>query len=160
MSYAAIQAIENIDSAPLEGRLAYLEERYFESIDSKFMLGEIRAQLMTQGVVLVDDPNEAEIIVEARSAGVGINRHDTLLGIPSLPIPIPFAGVFETPELAIYKNARQRGQASFALLAYERESRRFLHATGPAVGSTAAQDIAVIGITIVRKREHMPKHEE
>jgi len=160
MSYAAMQAIKAIDAAPLEGRITFLEERYFESFDQRFMLGEIRAKLMTSGVILVDDPNEADVIIEARSAGVGVNRHVTLLGIPAFPIPVPGVGVFETPELAIYKNSRERGQASFALLAYERESREFLHATGPAVGSTLAQDMAVIGVTIVRRRDNMPQYRE
>lgn len=160
MSYAARRAVDRLHIESLAGEKVYLDDTYFESFDKAFMLGKIRERLLTAGARLTDARDQAEIIVEARSAGVGINRRDALLGIPSLPLPIPTVGTIETPELAIFGSKRQEGLASFALLAWERESGEFVLATGPGVGNTIRQDIAILGIPIIKIRRHLPGKKE
>ena len=65
---------------------------------------------------------KAQIVLEVRSGGLGIDRYDQLIGIPSILFSGSANAVgsapFATPELAIVKSTRQKGYASVAFVAY------------------------------------------
>ena len=42
---------------------------------------------------------------------MSVDKHDYLVGIPSIPLPIPQVGTIETPTLAIFRIIRYRGKA-------------------------------------------------
>lgn len=112
-----------------------------------FLVAELRARLLVNGVRLVDKREDAEIVVEARSGGVSINRQDFLLGLSNLTIPTEgVASVpINTPELAILKSTKQFGFASVAIVAFWRDSGEIVSLSGPFVGRTARQDYWIFG---------------
>jgi hypothetical protein len=60
----------------------------------------------------------------------------SLLGIPTLVVPIPFVGPLQIPELAFYKTEPQNSYAKFALLAYANQSREHIYSSGPLLGKS------------------------
>src|SRR6516162_497644 len=87
LSTAADRGLQGVDLAPLRGKKVFLEEQYFRSYDQAYILGAIRELISRNGAFLVRKIDDAEIIVEARCGGLGIDTRTTLFGIPEIPIP-------------------------------------------------------------------------
>jgi len=145
LSKAAASAVEQLSVEGLRGRRVYLDSDYFAASESAFVLGELRAKLLHGGVELVRERDESQIVLEVRSGGVGIDRSDFLIGIPSLLVRaggddtstnVPVA----TPELAVVKNINQVGVASVAFIAYWTDTGEVVASSGPFIGRTLRED--------------------
>ena len=134
LSSAADRAVADLEVSVLRGKTVYLEERYFKSYDKRYVLGAIRQHLSESGARLTTDEEKADVIVEARSAGLGLDSRESLLGIPSIGFPILFAGTVQTPEIALYKSQQADSTAKFALFAYDRGSGEHVHSSGARSG--------------------------
>lgn len=151
LSRAAVRAVEQLNVESLHSRIVYVDDQFFAASESKFVIGELRALLLDAGVQLVPEREAAQIVLEVRSGGVGIDRSDFLLGIPSLVVDAggedgavartPFA----TPELALLKNVHQIGVASVAFVAYWADSGEIVASSGPYVGRTMRDDWWIFG---------------
>ena len=105
ISTAADHALSNTNAA-LElfaGRHVFLDSSYFDSYDSKYVIGTIRDCLSRAGAYLVDNATNSDVVIEARSGALAINQSDTMFGIPAITIPVPLTGTVQTPEVAFYK---------------------------------------------------------
>jgi hypothetical protein len=134
LSTAADRALASVDLRLFAGKKVYVDASFFDSYDSKYVLGTIRDALSREGALLVDDSKSAEVIVEARSGGLSTDSDSSLFGVPALVIPIPFSGPMTIPELAFYKSQPQIAEAKFALLAYANQSREHVFSSGPLAG--------------------------
>ncbi len=153
MSTAASRAVDQISVENLRGRKVFVDTTYFGAAQQNFVVGELRAKLLLGGVELQPDRDKAQIVLEVRSGGVGIDRSDTLVGVPSILLQadssdqssgarVPLA----TPELALFKNTDQRGIASVAYVAYWRETGEVVASSGPFVGWTYRDDWWYFGL--------------
>jgi hypothetical protein len=152
---AASEAIDKLSFDALRDRAVYVETTYLSAIDNpstdvSFLLGELRAHILTSGARLVSRRDDAQIVLEIRSPGLGIDRVEFLLGIPALYLSgasnstgsVPVA----IPELAIVKSTKQRGFASVAFVAYWRDTGEMVYQSGPTVGRTIRDDFWFFGI--------------
>lgn len=145
LSTAADKAVAKLEMPLPKGAKVYLDESRFEAYDRGYVLAALRARLLREGGALVAKRDEAELILEARAGALSINDSDDLLGIPSFQVPVPLAGVFETPQLALYKRSEQVGVAKLGLSGYWRESGEMLFAGSPAYGLAWHDRYAVVG---------------
>jgi hypothetical protein len=145
LSTAADRGLEDVNLAPLRGKKVFLEEQYFRSYDQEYILGAIRELISKNGAFLVRKIDEADIIVEARSGGLGIDTRTSLFGIPALPIPIPFVGTLATPEIALYKAELHDSTGKFVLLAYDNKTGGYVHSTGSLAGKAYFNYYKVLG---------------
>jgi hypothetical protein len=134
LSTSADRALAAADLNVFIGRKVFLDTTYFDSYDSAYAIGEIRDALSRAGALLVPDSKSADIILEARSGALSVDSDTSLLGIPTLVIPIPFVGPLQIPELAFYKTEPQNSYAKIALLAYANQSRKHVYSSGPLLG--------------------------
>jgi hypothetical protein len=154
MSQAADKAIDQLSWDALRDRKVFVEMRYLTaatqpSDDFSFLGGDLRAKLLLNGVRLVNEREQAQIILEVRSAGLGIDRLDSLVGIPSFVFNTAGTGgnaiPFATPEVALVKNLRQRGFASVAFVAYWNDTGELISQSGPFLGTTLRDDFWFLG---------------
>lgn len=156
VSYAAVDAIDDMDLSPLKGRTVFVDPRYFESLDKPFVLGQLRARLLAAGANMVEKRDQANTVVEVRSAGVGVDRKDILVGIPQMSFPVgaataaggvPYDGLgggFDLPELPLLKRGRQDGVAGVALDAYDAKSGGRPHSVPTTLGHSRRSDWVVL----------------
>jgi len=153
LSEAAMQAVAPLSFDILHGRLVYVDERFFGAPEREFVLGELRAKLLLAGVQLATDLRDAEIVVEVRSPGIGIDRYDSIIGIPAIGATagtasaatgIPSAGLI-TPEVAIVKEIKQVSFASVAYVAYWANTGEVVASSGPSVGRAYRDDWWILG---------------
>jgi len=136
LSTAADRALRSASLEMFRGKKVYVDGTYFDSYDSKYVMGAIRDAFSQAGALLASDAASSDIIVEARSGAYSIDFSSTLIGIPTIGVPIPLAGTINIPELALYKHIQQDSLAKFALLAYETKSRDHFYSSGPMVGKS------------------------
>lgn len=154
LSRAAVEAVDKLNFETLRGRSAWIEEKYFAASEVQFVLGQMRAKMLLQGVRLVPDRSEAEVVVEVRSGGVGIDRYGFLLGAPASLYPasaVTGAGgdaavPILLPELSLLKNVDQRSVADVAYVAYWRETGEVVAASGPYTGRAFRDDWWYFGV--------------
>lgn len=153
LSGAAATAVRQLTTEALRDRKVFVDDAYYAAESEGFVIAELRAHLLINGVRLVPVRDNAELVLEVRSGGVGIDRYDFLLGLVSIPITTgeadgaggPFGGSFVLPELPIYKTIRQRGFASIAYVAYWEDTGEVFAASGPYVGQTFRNDLWILG---------------
>ena len=154
LSGAASTAVEQLSHEALRDRKVFLDTTYLGGggQEHTFLVGELRAKLLLGGVRLVSKRDDAQVIMELRSAGLGIDRLEFLLGIPAIYVNQASAGAsagglpLATPELAIIKSTKQRGFASVAYVAYWADTSEVLASSGPFIGRTYRDDWWIFGL--------------
>jgi hypothetical protein len=153
LSQAVVEAVEPLSFEVLHGRRVYIDDRFFGSPEKTFVLGELRAKLLLAGVQVSPNEQTAEIILEVRSAGIGVDRYDSILGIPAIGAPslatsgattVPTATII-TPELALVKEIRQVSFASVAYVAYWANTGEVVASSGPSLGRAYRDDWWLFG---------------
>jgi hypothetical protein len=134
LSTVADRAAQTVSLNSFANKKVYFSTNYFEGYDAKYAFGTVRDAFSRAGALLVNDENDAEIVVEARNGALSIDRADSLLGIPSTAVPVGFAGAISIPEIALYKSNKQYSLAKFALLAYSKDSGKHYFSSGPMIG--------------------------
>lgn len=169
MSQAVTAALRQLNVDALRDRKVWVETGYFTGAEQVIVNGEVRQRLFTTpeqafaaaelrerllmgGARIVQEKKLADVIVEVRSGGIGIDRLENLIGVPAsvlggvgigssssanLPIAIP--------EIALYKNTRQRGFASVSFVAYRADTGEYLTSSGPYIGRTIRDDFWLFG---------------
>jgi hypothetical protein len=136
LSTAADRAINSVSLVDFDHKKVFVDGTYFDSYDSKYVIGSIRDALSRAGALLSNVASNSDIIMEARSGGLSIDASDTLFGIAQTGLPIPLAGTLNIPELSLYKSSRQKAIAKLALLAYSTHSLIHVFSSGPMVGQS------------------------
>ena len=154
LSQAAINAVKPLSFEALHGRRVFVDDTYFAASEREFVLGELRAKLLLSGVQLSPERDDAEIVLEVRSGGVGIDRYESLLGIPSVGaaaasatsaatgVPVPS---LITPEVALTKEIKQVGFASVAYVAFWTDTGEVVASAGPSIGKVYRDDWWLLG---------------
>jgi hypothetical protein len=154
ISKAAAEAVSQLSAQAVRGHKVWIDSSAINVPngpmlqDVSFLVGEFRAHLLVAGAQIVAKKDDAQIIVELRTGGVGIDRYEFLIGIPSLPIGtavtastgVPTGGQLTTPELAIIKNTRQWGVGGVAYVAYWTDTGEVIASSGPFVGRSFRED--------------------
>ena len=158
MTVAAQRAIAQLSFDGLRDRIVYVDSTlsYVQSQPSAqdlYLVAELRARLLREGVRLTTSRSNADVVVEIRTGALGVDRLEYLLGLPAtnlvsglgqgqattgLPVSIP--------ELAILKSTKQRGFASVAIIAYREKTGELIAQSGPFTGRTVRDDYWIFGL--------------
>ncbi|MDB5294726.1 MAG: hypothetical protein JWO31_709 [Phycisphaerales bacterium] len=126
-------------------------DRTRPSQDLLFLLGELRSRMLREGIRLTAQRDQATVVVEARTGGVGIDRYEFLLGIPSVAISGAATGgatggvPLNSPELALLKSTRQLAFSSVAIVAYRPKGGELVSQSGPFTGRRLRADYWILG---------------
>jgi hypothetical protein len=159
VSDAVDRAVATIDFSPLSGRQVHFDTKYLANVkltpngNTEYVISSLRQQMAAYDVRLMDKPEEAEFIVEARVGVLGNDGQELTYGIPGtaafstasvfLAAPIPAPAM---PELSLGRRNHQQGTAKIGMFAYDRETREPVWQAGLAKGSTRARDLWVLGL--------------
>ena len=170
MSQAVSRALQQLNVDALRDRKVWVEtgyftgaekvnvngeerQRLFTTPEQAFATGELRERLLIAGARVVADRKDADVVLEVRSGGIGVDRLDNLIGVPAIVLgnalggsTVGSSGVpVSTPEIALYKNTRQRGFASISFVAYRADTGEYLTSSGPYIGRTLRDDFWLFG---------------
>ncbi len=135
----------------LAGKNVYLDTSNLESLEKGYVTGMVKMHLAGEEAKLVDDKLKADIMVQIYSGALGTDTDSWLLGIPSIPVPIPLAGNLVTPEIAFVKEIEQTGTCKLLVIAKNKKTNVPLFSQPNVVGSSYYNRWTVLGFEFSRK---------
>lgn len=136
ISAAADRAAEKLVLNIPKNSKVFVNADNFDGYDGKYAIGSIRDHILRQGFAITDNKNDADTIVEIRAGALSIDKQEMLIGIPNFDVPIPLAGQFTFPEIALFKREEQLGVAKFAATSYDAKKGTLENSTSPQFGGS------------------------
>lgn len=146
LSTAVDRAIERLQVKLPSGTAVFIDAGRFDAYDEDYAIAAVRDRFLRAGCRTVGNRGEAEAVVEIRSGALSTDESDALVGVPSFSVPIPLAGDFQTPELALLKQNRRRGIAKIAFTAYWTANGALADRTDPVIGVSGYDDWKFLGL--------------
>ena len=135
ISAAADRAASQLSLGIPKGTRIFVDSQYFQGYDQGYAIASIRAQMLKNGLMVVDDRTKAEAIVQVSSGALSTDQKSLLIGIPQLTVPYYPAGNSVTvPEIALFKQAEEKGVAKFVATGYDAKTGQLLATTDPRYG--------------------------
>jgi hypothetical protein len=134
ISTAVDRAVERMKLNIPEGTKVFLAGDQLEGSDGKYATAAIRDHLLRRGAHLVADRGQAKAVVEVRAGALSVDDRQLLVGTQGFNVPIPFAGQFGFPEIALYKEKERLGVAKLAAVGYSVPEGKLIDSTGPRFG--------------------------
>jgi hypothetical protein len=136
----------------LKGFKVYLSTTYLKALDQEYLIGSLRDLLFSSGVLVVDDPVQAQMIVEVRSGANSLDSATVTAGIAedqALPNPVTGAPV-ALPELALFKKENNVSVTTVALVAYHADTRVHVFSSGTLLGGAYDRHYQILGLLRLR----------
>jgi hypothetical protein len=142
ISNAIDTTLNKVNFTPFAGSKVYLDEKYIDAVDSKYLVASVRHRMLHAGAQLVDTADAADVVVEMRSGGIGTSSASSFIGMPAIALP----GMLSIPEIKLVERQRQIGSAKVGLVAYDPESRSILGEGGVALSQSDDSNWFVAGV--------------
>lgn len=135
LTTAADRAVERFDAQTLGGLRVLVDVSRFEAEERPFVHSAFRDHIVASGGIVVDPgptillepPPGTDVIVEVRRNALGRYDSDFTLGIPPLPIIVPFVGAgLETPGIYVFRRTQAKAYAKFSVFTYSARTRSTL----------------------------------
>lgn len=158
MSDAVDMSISRIDFRPLAGRKAYLDTTYIrpaqttQLVNADYVISGLRQALFAAHCSLVENQEDAEVIIEPRLGTLATNGHDVVYGIPQTNALAQASATLSgapllppLPELSVGRSHSQFGLAKVAIFAYDKNTREPVWQSGIEKSETTAKNTWFVG---------------
>lgn len=142
ISNAIDQSLGKCDFTAFEGSRVFVEEKYLESVDKAYIISSIRHRLMLNGATLAAKPDDADVVMEMRSGGVGTDNAESYVGIPEIVLP----GMLTLPEVRFWQKSKQTALAKIGVLAYDSKNHDMLGAGGVSAAISNDTNVFFMGM--------------
>lgn len=142
ISNAVDQSLAKIDFRPMAGKKIHVEEKYLDSVDKGYVVSSVRHHVLHAGGHLAAKPEEADIILEIRSGGIGTDNSDAYVGVPGITLP----GMVALPDVKLITRSRQSAFAKLGLVAIDAKTRQELGAGGMSLAMSDDNNWYVMGV--------------
>ena len=156
ISAAIDRAMSNVAFDDFNGHSVFVDDKYLDSVDKGYLIGSLRHGILQAGGSIAPAADQADLVLEARSGGVGTDTQESFLGIPALGMPgLPI----ELPEIKLVSRSTQMGTAKLGFVCYDAKTGRALGSGGESTALTHNNDTYVMGVgpfrsgTVLRQRE-------
>ena len=144
ISNAIDQSLDKVDFKALAGQSVYIEEKYLDCTDQKYLMGALRHRLLYAGASVADTAEAATVALEVRSGGVGTDRAESFIGMPEIAVPGPVPVAL--PEIRLFERSRQTGTAKIGIVAYDTNTKQPLGAGGHTLARSDDNNWYVLGM--------------
>ncbi len=142
ISTAVDESLDKVDFQAFQGRKVLVEEKYIDCVDKAYVVGSVRHRVARAGGELTAKPEDANIVLEIRSGGVGTDTSDSFVGIPEIALP----GMITLPEVRLVSRLHQTGTAKLALVAYDAKTMQQLGDGGVSLSRADDNNWYALGI--------------
>jgi len=143
VSSAIDQSLDKVDLSALRRQPVFLETKYLDCVDKNYIIVSLHRRLLQQDAQLVDKPEQADVILEVASGGVGTDGQDMFVGIPEIPLPPP--SPISIPRLAFVERKRLNGTAKLLVVAYDAKSKKPILNAGTTLARSDQNNWNVLG---------------
>ena len=141
ISNAIDQTLDTVDFSPLQSQRVYLDPSYLDGVDNKYLLGSLRHRIAMAGATVAAKAEEADVVLEVRSGGIGTDTTNSFVGVPEIVLP----GMLTLPEVRLVTRDQQTGTAKIGLAAYDAKTKRILGNGGVKLAKSNDTNWSVLG---------------
>ena len=141
ISNAVDQSIAKVDFRPVTGAKIFLKTDLLDCVDKNYVMLSTRSKLLANHCTLVDKAEDAEIIMEIASGGVGTDRTDLVVGTPEIPLGL----MGSVPKVNFYERKKAMGTAKLAIIATDAKSKQPVINSGFSLARSDHQHWSVMG---------------
>jgi hypothetical protein len=150
LSAAIDRSLNNVSFEPLRSQKVFIDDKYLDSVDKGYLMGTLRHRALAAGAVLAPSAAEADVVIEARSGGIGTDTEESFIGIPSVGVP---GMAISIPDIKLVQRNTQHGTAKIGLVAYDPKTGAALGLGGQSTALTKNDDMYVLGVGPIRSGE-------
>ena len=149
------RSLSELDAAAigrLKGFKVFISSEYLKTLDQEYLVGSLRDLLLSNGVLVVDAAEEAQMIVEVRSGANSLDSSTATRGSAeeqALPNPVTGAAV-ALPEISFFKRENNFAVSKVALVAYQAKSREHIFSSGTLLGGAYDRHFQFLGMIRLR----------
>lgn len=133
ISSAADRAVDDL-KLDVRGKAVFVDASNYKGLDAEYTVAAVRTQMLKNGARLVADRKAADLVIEMRNGAQSIDQKEFLVGIPTFDVPIPFAGSFTFPKIALYDRAEDVGVSKLTVADYGGSNGALIGSSGPVYG--------------------------
>lgn len=143
LSNAIDQSLEKLCLEPLRRRAVFVSDQYLDCVDKPYVMGTIRHRILANDSRLVASAEEADVVLEVRSGGIGTNQSEGFIGIPAFGLPgMPL----DLPEVKLITQETQSGLVKLAFVAYDAKTGIALGQGGTSIARANEDNWYVLGV--------------
>lgn len=141
VSNAIDQSLSKVSFESFGGRAVFLEDKYLDCVDKGYVTASVRHRLARSGARIATKLDDADILLEMRSGGVGTDFADSFLGTPAIAV-----GVASIPEVKFMSRTNQSAVAKIGLAAYDAKTMQLLGDGGMSLAMSDDNNWNVFGV--------------
>ena len=141
ISNAVDQSLAKVDFRPVSGAKVFLKTDLLDCVDKNYVMLTTRSKLLANHCTLVDKAEDAEIVMEIASGGVGTDRTDLVVGTPEIPLGL----MGSVPKVNFYERKKAMGTAKLAIIATDAKSKQPIINSGFSLARSDHQHWSVMG---------------
>ena len=141
VSSAIDQSLAKVDFSPIKGAKVHLKTDLLECVDKNYVILCTRSKLLANRCILVDKPDDSDVVLEIASGGVGTDRTDLTVGSPEIPLGL----MGSIPKVNVYERKKAMGTAKLVLVATDSKSKQPVINTGFALARSDHQHWSLMG---------------
>lgn len=142
ISNAVDQSLNKVDFDSFRGRAVLVEDKYLDCVDKGYLTASIRHRIARAGGTIAPKIDDADIVLEIRSGGLGTDTADSFLGTPAIAMP----GMVSIPEIKLVSKTHQSATAKIGLAAYDAKTMRLLGDGGTSLSMSTDNNWHVLGV--------------
>jgi hypothetical protein len=144
LSSATDRALDKVDLAPIARAKVFVDTQYLDCVDKNYVIVALHQRLLRQGCSLVEKRDEADVVVEIGSGGLGTDRTEWFVGTPAIPLPLP--SPIGIPKLAIFTRTRAIGTAKLSVIAVDVKSNQAVINSGCSLARSDQKNWNMLGM--------------
>jgi hypothetical protein len=144
ISTAVDRSLNRVDLRPIAKAKVFLDTQYLDCVDKNYIIVAMHQRLMQNGCTLVGKAEDAQVVVEVASGGVGTDRNELFVGVPSIPLPPP--SPISIPKLPVFDRTKAMGTAKLAIVAYDATTKQPVINSGYSIARADHRNTNVLGI--------------
>ncbi|MEQ1828818.1 MAG: DUF6655 family protein [Pirellula sp.] len=120
ISNAVDQTLAKIDFSPVSGAKVFLKSDLLDCVDKNYVLLSTKSKLLSNRCTLMDKADDADVVMEIASGGVGTDRTDLQVGSPEIPLGL----MGSIPKVTVYERKKAMGTAKLSIIAIDNKSKQ------------------------------------
>lgn len=131
LTTTANDVVMAIEPVSLQGRTFEIATDEFDGVEKNYIVSALTERMLAEDGRLPSGDERAQVRVHPRIDYHNIDDARFMIGFPEVPIPVPGAGTFQTPEIAFFKRDAQKGRTGMKLFAVETDDNSLLFSSEP-----------------------------
>lgn len=120
ISSALDESLDQVNLRQISGANVFLKTDYLDCVDKNYVIVGLHSRLLKSGCTLADKADDADVVLEVASGGVGTDRTELAVGTPEVPLGL----MGSVPKLTVFERKKAMGTAKLVVVATDTKTKQ------------------------------------